>query len=92
MDYQNNMEQDSSGNTWLIIGVVVVAVAALWYFYGRQAPTLDAGSSAVEQTQMPALAGGDTTANIGADLSQVPDTSAALDADAAAAAADISGL
>ncbi len=86
------MDQGSLNNRWYIIGVVVVVVAALWYFYGRQAPTAGTETSAVEQTQIPTLTGGDTTADISADFSQIPDTSAALDADASAAANDISGL
>ena len=86
------MDQGSLNNRWYIIGVVVVVVAALWYFYGGQAPTVGTETSAVEQAQIPTLTGGDTTADISADFSQIPDTSAALDADAAAITDDLQSL
>lgn len=84
------MEQGSS-TIWWIIGIVVVALG-LWYYYGMRAPTPVTETSSVAQTQIPALTGGDTTADISADLGQIPDTSAALDADAAATAEAVSGL
>ena len=77
---------------WYVVGAVVVIALGLWYFYAGQAPATNTQSTAVEQAQIPALTGGNTTADISTDLSQVPDTSAALDADASASASAISGL
>ncbi len=87
----------SHGNgAWYAIAAVVVIALGLWYYYyGTRTPEEQpAGTraSAVEQTTIPALTGGNTTADISADLSQIPDTSAALDADAAASAAAVSGF
>ncbi|MSU74160.1 hypothetical protein EXS57_00065 [Candidatus Kaiserbacteria bacterium] len=76
--------------TWYIIGALVVAALALWFVFGMK-QTTDTGTSAIEQTQMPALSGGDTTADITADLGAV-DSSAALDAEAAASAQDVQSL
>ncbi len=104
MDYQpmeqttqqmtgETMEQDSSAKVWyIIIGALVVIALGLWYFYWTGALTATAPTSAVEQAEIPALTGGDTTADISADLNQIPDTSAVLDADAAASADAIQGL
>lgn len=83
-------QQGSSMKLWYIVVALVVIALAAWYFYGSKTPAAD--TSAVEQTQIPALTGGDTTADISTDLSQMPDTSAALDADAAASASAIQGL
>lgn len=86
------MEQDSSNKVWYLIGAAVIIALGLWYFYGVKAPTADTGTSAVTEVQIPELTGGNTTADISADLSQIPDTSAALDADAAASASAIGDL
>lgn len=89
------MGEGSSSKVWyVVVGLVVLAALAAWYFYdqGQRAPVSAPEASAVEEAQLPALSSGDTAADISADLSQIPDTSAALDADAAAAAAAISGL
>ena len=87
--------QGHANGVWYAVGAVVIIALGFWYFYGR-APAAGepAGTqaSAVEQSQIPTLSGGDTTADISADLSQIPDTSAALDADASASASAISGL
>ena len=78
------MEQSSS-KKWYIIGGVIIIALALWYIYGRgSAPALDTQAGIAGGTQEAPLTGGDTTADISADLSQTADTSAALDADAAA--------
>ena len=80
---------------WYIIAtVVIVAVLGYWYFGSTNTslPTATTQTPSVEQTQIPGLTAGNTTANISADLSQTPDTSAALTADAAASAQAVSGL
>ena len=77
--------------TWYIIGIVVVIALALWYAYGRT-PATNTWSSSLGQTEAPALSSGDTTADIASDLSQTPDTSAALNADAAASAQAVQSL
>lgn len=97
MDYQptNQMNQESSGKTWyVVILVAIIAVFALWYFSGNQAfaPTVETQSSALEQTQVPPLSNGNTTADISADISQTPDTSAALNQDAAASVQAVQGF
>lgn len=76
---------------WWVVGGVVVLALAGWYFYGGKTPT-GGEPSAAEQATIPALSGGDTTADISADLAQTPDASAALDADAAASAQAVQGL
>lgn len=83
-----------TNGVWYAVGAVVVIALGFWYFYTRPAPVpaTDTQSTAVEQAQIPALTGGNTTADISADLGQIPDASAALDADASAAASAISGL
>lgn len=77
--------------TSYIIGILVIAAFALWYIFGTT-KTAGVETSAVEQTQETALSSGDTTADISADLAGTLDTSAALDADAAAAAEAVQGL
>ena len=79
--------------TWYsVVILVIIAAGMLWYFSTKQAPTTGNESTAVEQTQIPPLSSGNTTADISADLSQVPDTSAALDQAAAASAQVVSGF
>ena len=92
------VEQGHASGVWYAaLAIVVVALAlGLWYFFAVTPVTeeqpAETQASNVEETQIPALTGGNTTADISADLNQVPDTSAALDADAAASANAISGL
>ena len=85
------MGQGPSMKMWWIVGVVVVLAFAGWYFYGGKVST-GTEPSPTEQATIPALSGGDTTADISADLNATPDTSAALDADAAASAQAVSGF
>src|SRR3989344_2000662 len=88
-------EPSHSNGAWYAIAAVVVIALGLWFYYGTKAPEEQpAGTraSAVEQTEIPALTGGNTTADISADLDQIPDTSAALDAEAAASGAAVSGF
>ncbi|MCR4334098.1 MAG: hypothetical protein NUV60_03775 [Patescibacteria group bacterium] len=85
--------QKSAQGVWYVIVAVIIVVLGLWYFYGtRTSDSSDVPTSAIEQSQLPVLTGGDTTADITADLNQIPDTSAALGADAAAIAGEISNL
>lgn len=92
--------QSSPNTTPYIVGVVVVIAAlALWYFYSTQtspinteAPTATTQTSPTDQAQTPAATTGNTTADISTDLNQAPDSSAALDADAAASASDLNSL
>ena len=73
------MDQTNPSNrTWYIVGaVVVIAVLALWY-YSTQSPGIETPS--------------DTTADLSDELEQIPEDSAALDADAAASAAALQGF
>jgi len=93
-------EQDigapSSSMTWYIIGAIVVIALVVAYFI-LGSPVTDeeiTGSQATteQQTEMPALTSGNNTVDISADLGQIIDTSAELDADAAAVASDLQGL
>ena len=77
---------------WYLVGGLILVGLALWYFYGQSAPSENAPTSAIEETQLPEPTVGDTTADITTDLEQIPDPSSALDADAAAAASDIQFL
>lgn len=89
----NPIPQSSQTNgIWYVVIALVVIALGLWYFYGSKASTTSTEPTAVEQTQIPALTSGNTTANISADLNQITDTSSALDADAAASAAAVSGF
>jgi hypothetical protein len=99
MDYQpmDQMNNRSSNKTWyVVILVVLIAIFALWYFSGDKAiaPVIETPteSSATDQTQMPALSGGNTTADISTDLSQIPENSTDLNADADASVKDIQGF
>lgn len=78
--------------TWYTIGVIVIAALVLWYFYGRSVPTASAPTTATEQTQGSELTAGNTTADIANDLNETLDGSAALNADAVAAAEAVQGL
>lgn len=89
MDYQN--AEQGSNKVWYLIGIVVIL--ALWYFYGmKKAPVMESQSSVVEQVQALPPTSGNTTTDISTDLSQIQDTSAVLDQDAAAAAQSVQGL
>ncbi|MDD2657048.1 MAG: hypothetical protein PHD04_00065 [Candidatus Pacebacteria bacterium] len=91
---------------YAIGGIVLLVVIALgvWYFTSMkeapipEVPIVLAPEPAtttppvIDPAQLPALVSGNTTADIAADLSQIPDTSLLLDADAAAASSTISGI
>lgn len=91
MDNQYNAQQGSSA-VWWVAGILVLVALAAWYFYGKQTPAPSTGTSTAEQTQLPAPTASNTTADISTDLSQLADDAAALNADAAASAADVSGF
>lgn len=80
MDYQST-NQSSQKKTTYTVALVVLAILGLiiWYFYSSQkaAPK----PSALEQSSIPAVGGGNTTADITKDLKQIPDDSAALNQD-----------
>jgi len=88
--------QQSSCLVWCSIGIVVVLVAlGLWYFYGTKPAAeqaTDVPASALEETRLADPSVGNTTADISADLDQLSDGAAALDADAAATAEAVSAL
>ncbi|MFZ3044228.1 MAG: hypothetical protein WA058_03955 [Minisyncoccia bacterium] len=73
---------------WYIIGAIVVIALAVWYFYGRQVPSV--GPSALEEAS--ALSSDNTMAAISAELSATPDDTAALSQDAAASEQSVSGF
>ncbi|MDO8593588.1 MAG: hypothetical protein Q7R59_01655 [bacterium] len=83
-------KQGHSNGVWYAVGAVVIIALGFWYFYGMKVPAAE--TSAVEQVEIPALTGGNTTADISADLSQIPDDSAALNQDASASAQVVSGF
>ncbi len=87
------MEQSSSGRTWYVVGaIVVIAVLALWFFSSSRSQAPSTPSSAIDQTQESPLSGGNTVADISADLNSAADGSALLDQDAAASASAIQGF
>lgn len=79
------MDQNSSSKIWYIVGAIVIIAFATWYFYEPRTPIDSTESTAV-------LSGGDTTADISADLDQITDDSSALDQDASASAEAVSGF
>lgn len=92
-------EQSSTNTTPYIIGVVIViAAVVLWYVYSAQVspvstetPPTETQTLSTDQTT-PGVTSGNTTADISADLDQIPDPSAGLDADATASASDLQSL
>lgn len=86
MDYQTDQDS-SSGKAWYIVAIIVIVALGVWYYYGKQASSV--GTESPATAQMPAA---NTTEDISADLSQIPDVSADLDTDAAAAAQAVQGL
>lgn len=96
MDYQP-MDQVTEGSSnkvlYVVVIIVVIAIFAIWYFAGKQAPVVETQQqSAVEQSQLQPLSSGNTTADISSDLNQIPNTSPALDADAAASSQSVQGF
>lgn len=83
---------NQSSAKWYAVGAVVIVAFAFWYFYMKQSPAINTQPTAVEQVQTLELSGGNTTADITTDLNQVSDSSAALNADATAAANALKGL
>ena len=84
------IEQSSSGRIWYVVGaIVVIAVLALWFFSSTPSQAPGTSSSALQETQESPLSGGNSIADISADLNQAADGSALLDQDAAASASAI---
>lgn len=84
------MENQPTGQTvWVVLAVVVIGLGLLYFV--MKSPATDSQTS-IEQVQIPAPTAGNTTADISADLNQIPDTSAALDAEAAATADELKNL
>ena len=82
-------------------GVVLLSLGVLvvWYLMPPVVPTAPVAeqqqvpqTSAVAETQLAPLTSGNTTANISADLSQIPDDSAALTQDQNSLKQSIQGL
>lgn len=89
------VEQSSSATLWyIVLAVVVVIGLGLLYFVTSSPVTYETASDAQTSTEqtLPALTGGNTTADISADLNQIQDSSAALDADASASANEVQSL
>lgn len=88
-------QSSSRAALYVVVGVVaVIAAAAVWYLSSLpQTQPAAPIPTATEQTQ-PAQspASGNTTADISADLNQIPDSSAELGADAAAVSGDLQSL
>ena len=84
---------NSAGKTWYAVGVIVVAIAAiaLWYYYSTTLQTADTRSTA-GQTQPSPVSSGNTTADISANISQLPDDSAGLSQDVTASVQAVSGF
>lgn len=90
MDQSTNQ---NSGGIWYLVGLIVIAGLALWYFYGNQmswGPASEQSPTAAEA--LPPISSGNTTADISSDLEQTANAAAALDQDAAASAQDVSSF
>lgn len=93
-------QQASSANVWYGVAVVVVIAIALGVAYfvmnpastGTEEEAANSQTTPLEQTQTTVPTAGNTTADISAELNQIPDTSASLDADAASSESDIQNL
>jgi len=86
MDPQT-INSDSSGKTAYIVGAVIIVLAlGLWYYYSAQSPLLDTFETSPTAQEQAPLTSGDTTADISADLNQLPDDTATLNQNAAASA------
>lgn len=85
-------EQDSSAKIWYIAGTAIIIALGLLYFFTNPVADSQTPQTSIEQAQIPAPTAGNTTADISADLDQIPDSSAELDADAAAASSDLQAL
>ena len=92
--WQPPEKQGSSVTIWYIVLAAVVVIGLGLYFV-IQPPADEAATDAqalTEQTQLPVPTKGNTTEDIFADLNQIQDSSATLDADASASANEVQGL
>lgn len=85
-----SVEHESSSKIWYAVLVVVVIGLGLLYFV-MKSPVADEATTG-SQTVVPALTEGNTTADISADLNQVLDSSANLEADATAVVNELQSL
>ncbi len=91
------VDQGSSMSMWYIVGTVAIVVAlGLWY-YSTLSPITDMPSQTIgEQTSVTdltqTLSGGNSVADISADLNQTPDVSAELNQAAAGSAQAVQGF
>lgn len=82
--------QSSPVTLWyIVLAVVVLGFGALYFL--MQSPAASE-PQALEEGQAAEPTEGNTTSDISADLSQIPDSSASLDSDAEGVAADVQGL
>lgn len=86
--------RSSSSAIWYVVLTAVVIGLGILYFVMRPpvAENTAAGSQATTGETQAAPTEGNTTSDISADLSQIPDTSASLDSDAGVSAGDVQGL
>lgn len=84
--------RSSSMAVWYIALAVVAVGLGVLYYVMQSSIDEYAAPTASEQAAVPELTAGNTTADIGADLTQLEGTDAALDADASASASDVQGL
>lgn len=92
------MKSSSKKSSYIIVVIIAVVVVALWYVLSGSTPSVNTQpavqSSVLEQPQnaLPAVSQGNTTQNIANDLSQVPDSGAALTQDQNSLNSSIQGL
>ena len=93
---QPPVEQSSSATIWYIVLAAVVVIGLGFLYFVTNSPvtyeTAPDAQTSTEQTQIPAPTEGNTTADISADLNQIQDSSAALDADSTASSNEIQSL
>lgn len=89
------VQQSSPSTIWYIV-LAVAAIALGVAYFATESSDIDEVSTDAQattvQTETPALTDGNTTSDIFTDLNLTPDSSAALDADAAASASALQGL
>ena len=83
-------QTSSKKGLWIGIVVVVLGIVVYWYFSSPTTPAVT--PSAVDQVQTLPLSSGNTTADIQKDLNATPNAGAALNQDKAAASANINSL
>ncbi len=100
MDNQTVPTVNSSSKkmAYTIVAVIAIVLVALWYAISGPAPAVNTQPavqpSTLEQPQnaLPPVSSGNTTQDIAKDLSQVPDSGAALTQDQNSLNSSIQGL